>query len=115
MPPRQFSRFALSAEIPSNLDEEILILTERVPYRFRTLPDTIEHPVKYGDTLFTIAAFYYTGVVDRPAGLFWVIADFQPDPIHDPTLMITDRPVIFVPSSTVVLTEVFSEERREAV
>jgi hypothetical protein len=111
MPPRQFSRFALSAVVPSNVDERKLILTERVPYRFRVLPDTIEHPVTDGDTLYTIASRYYVAL-DRPAGLYWVIADFQPDPIHDPTLAI-DRAVIYVPSLNVVLTEVFNERRRE--
>jgi hypothetical protein len=48
----------------------------------------------------------------RPAGLWWVIADFQPDPVHDPTLSLEPGRVLVVPSIRTVQEEIFSETRR---
>ncbi len=111
MPPRQFSRFSLSGAINSGPNSADQILTERVPFRFVADPNTVQHSVVAGDSLFTIAARYY-GTLDRPAGLWWVIADFQPDPIHDPTLALEPGTTIFVPSLQLVQSEVFNEARR---
>jgi len=88
-----------------------LFLSERSRFLYRSLSDNIMHTVAAGESLFTIAARYYAAV-DRPAGLWWVIADFQPDPIFDPTLRIADGTVLVVPSLQTVLTLVFAEERR---
>jgi hypothetical protein len=110
MPPRRFSRFTFSAAL---LDEEgRLFLTEREPYRFRAFPDTRQHVVGEGDTLFSLAGRYFAPL-PRPAGLWWIIADFQPDPIHDPTLALDLGRMMFVPSVRVVTEEIFSESRRE--
>ena len=59
---------------------------------YRDLPDNRVHTVK-GDyeRLWHIAAKYFTPL-PRPAGLFWVIADFQPTPINDPTLKLEEGP-----------------------
>jgi hypothetical protein len=42
-----------------------------------------------------------------------VIADFQPDPIHDPTLELEPGRVLVIASLRTVLEEIFSESRRE--
>ncbi len=112
MPPRQISRFALSAVVPSNRNSEQLVLTERVRYGYVAHTDNIAHTVVEGDTLFTIAAKYFAPL-PRPAGLFWILADFQPNPIHDPTIALTPGSVMVIPSLRVVQTEIFSEARRE--
>lgn len=114
MPPRQLSRFALSTAIPSNVDPSKIILSERVPYRYTVEADTIQHVVDAGDSLFTLAARYYASL-KRPAGLFWVIADFQPEPIHDPTVALTPGALILVPSLRLVQQEIFNERRRVTV
>jgi hypothetical protein len=41
------------------------------------------------------------------------IADFQPDPVHDPTLSLDLGRVLFIPSVRVVTEEVFAEARRQ--
>lgn len=112
MPPRLYSRFSLSTVIPSNRDPDALILTERLPFRFRALPDNIQHPVVDGDTLTSLAARYFAPL-PRPAGLFWVIADYQPEPIHDPTLAPEPGSVVVIPPLRIVTAEVFAESRRE--
>jgi hypothetical protein len=89
-------------------------LTEREPYRFRQIQDTIKHIVKQGDTLFHLAARYYRSY-KRPAGLWWVIADFQPTPIVDPTLELQVGSTVFVPSIRTITEDVFDEARRQDV
>jgi hypothetical protein len=110
MPPRRFSRYTFTSGVLD--DEERLFLTEREPYRFRALSDNRQHIVKEGDTLFSLAGRYFAPL-PRPAGLWWVIADFQPDPIHDPTLSLEVGRVLVVPSIRTVVEEVFSEKRRQ--
>jgi hypothetical protein len=57
--------------------------TEREPFRFRAFPDNRQHVVQQGKTLFSLAGRYFAPL-PRASGLWWVIADFQPDPVHDP-------------------------------
>lgn len=109
MPPRRFSRFSFSAAILDDADR--LFLTEREPFRFRALPDTRQHVVQQGDTLFSLAGRYFAPL-PRPAGFWWILADFQPDPIHDPTMSLDLGRVLFVPSVRVITEEVFAETRR---
>lgn len=87
-------------------------LTLRVPFRFRALPDNVVHVVADGDTLYTIAGRYFQPL-ERPAGYWWAIADFQPHPIHDPTIALVSGSVIVVPSIRTLVTEILNEARRE--
>ena len=110
MPPRRFSRYTFSAAVLD--DDERLLLTDREPFRFRALPDNRQHVIKEGETLFSLAGRYFASL-PRPAGLWWVIADFQPDPIHDPTVALELGRVFVIPSVRTILEEVLSEKRRE--
>ncbi len=110
MPPRRFSRFSFSAAVLD--DDGRLFLTEREPFRFRSLPDNRQHVTQQGDTLFSLAGRYFAPL-PRPSGLWWVIADFQPEPIHDPTLALDLGRVMFIPSVRVITEEVFAEARRQ--
>jgi hypothetical protein len=110
MPPRRFSRFTFSAAVLD--DDERLFLTDREPFRFRALPDNRQHVVKEGDTLFSLAGRYFAPL-PRPSGLWWIIADFQPDPIHDPTISLEVGRVLLIPSLRTISEEVFSEKRRQ--
>ena len=109
MPPRRFSRYTFSSAILD--DDERLLLTDREPFRFRALPDNRQHVVKEGDTLFSLAGRYFAPL-PRPAGLWWIIADFQPDPVHDPTIALDVGRIVVVPSLRTVTEEVFAERRR---
>ncbi len=95
MPPQAFSRFEFTTAIRDRFGR--LFLTEREPIRFISLPDSRLHVVKQGDTLFSIADRFFRPK-PRPAGFWWVIADFQPDPIIDPTLALEVGRQIVVPS-----------------
>jgi nucleoid-associated protein YgaU len=112
MPPRRYSRHTFTQGIRLSADEqEPVFLTDRVTYAYRALADNRTHVVKDGDTLWNIAARYFRGL-PRPAGLWWVVADFQPDPIQDPTLRLETGRTLFVPSTRTLLEEILSERRR---
>jgi hypothetical protein len=110
MPPRRWSRYTFCS---ATLDDEgRLFLLDREPYRFQSFADNRQHVVQQGETLFSLAGRYFAPL-PRPAGLWWVIADFQPDPISDATLQLDLGRVLFVPSVRVVTEEIFSETRRQ--
>ena len=109
MPPRRFSRHTFT--IGRADAQGRLYLSDRKRFLYRSLPDNIEHTVKQGDTLWTLAGRYFASL-PRPAGLWWVIMDFQPDPIHDPTLELVPGTVLHIPSERTILEEIFSEKRR---
>lgn len=110
MPPQQFSRHFFTAGIKDA--EERLYLTDREPYRFKDLKDNRFHLVRVGDTLHTLADRFFAGVVSNPALLFWVLCDFQPEPIIDPTLTLTPGRTLAIPSIRTLTEEIFSEARR---
>jgi len=117
MPPRLLSRFQLSYGISANPytdpSGEVLILTEHVPYRYREFDDNRIHPISEGDNLWTLAERYFEGGHDNPSELYWVICDFQPDPIHDPTLDLEVGSTLVIPSLRTLLEEILVEKRRE--
>lgn len=112
MPPRERSRhiFTTGTRL-DDLGEEEFFLDEREPYRFAQRGDNRAHVVGAGDTLYTLAGRYFRGL-PRPAGLWWIIGDYQPQPIHDPTVQLPIGSIVVVPALRVVDEVIFSEERR---
>lgn len=108
-PPTRFSRhrFTLGVHDPEGRS----FLTERTPYGYRGLPDNRQHVVQEGDTLHSLAALYFAGV-ERPAGLWWAVADYQPEPVVDPTLALVPGSVVVVPSLQTLQTRILNEARR---
>jgi hypothetical protein len=109
MPPRLRSRHTFTLGVLDESDRTWL--TERVPYRFRVFADNRQHVVAQGDTLWTLAARYFRAL-PRPAGLWWIIADFQPEPIIDPTVRLRIGSVVVIPSVRTVIERIFDETRR---
>jgi len=108
MPPQTGSRFSFCLGV---LDEQgRRYLTEREPYRYRPLPDNRVHRVVDGDTLFDLAGRYFAPL-PRACGYWWAIADFQPDPIVDPTIALAAGAEVIVPSLR-VLTDVILAPHR---
>jgi len=81
------------------------------PYRFRALSDNVVHVVEEGETIWSVAGWHFRPH-PRAAGLWWAIADFQPNPIHDPTIALVAGSALILPSLRTVLTDVLGEQRR---
>jgi hypothetical protein len=97
---------------PRDLGTDVLMLTDRVPYTYRQLTDTIVHNVNGGETLWQLSGYYYRDAFQRPSGLWWVIADFQPESIFDPTIALIAGNSIFIPSVRTVKEKILDEARR---
>lgn len=112
MPPRIRSRhtYALGFE-DSEAAPGMTLLSEREPFSYRDFADNEEHVVVEGDTLWNLAARYFDAIPD-PSELWWIIADFQPDPIHDPTIRLANGSSLVIPSVRTVLEQIFNEKRR---
>jgi len=108
MPPRSGSRFGFCLGVLDEQDRRFL--TEREPYRYRVFANNRLHRVVEGETLFDLAGRYFAPL-PRACGFWWAIADFQPDPILDPTLSLEEGTTVVIPS-TRVLTDVILAERR---
>jgi hypothetical protein len=111
MPPQLFSRFQFCVGYIDPVTG-LLTLTDRDPYRFAPFSDNIQHAVKSGDTLFSIANRYYAAMKQAPQ-LWWVIADFQPEPILDPTIQLEIGRVLQIPSLQTLQTEIFASTRQQ--
>jgi len=109
-PPTRFSRHRFSRGLKD--DEGREYLTDRLVYGYRDLPDNVPHEVREGDTLWGLAARYFVGV-ENAALFWWVIADFQPEPISDPTLALVPGEVVVVPSVATLLTRILVENRKQ--
>ena len=113
MPPRRYSRHQFTAGITD--DEDRQLLTDRERFTYQPFPDNRVHVVAEGEDLYHIAGRYYASM-PRGCGLWWVIADFQPDPIHDPTLRLESGTELIIPSVRTVQEYVFDRRRaKEAV
>lgn len=111
MPPKAYSRHSFAWSYLMAADDERRFLVDREPFPYRERSDNQYHVVAAGDTLFSLAGRYYRGL-PRPNGLWWVIADFQPQPIRDPTIVLSEGTVLVIPSMRVVREEIFAEKRR---
>ena len=61
----------------------------------------VVHEIAPGDTLWNLAVQYFQGV-PYAATLWWAIADYQPEPILDPTITLTPGDLIVIPSPILV-------------
>ena len=107
--PRLFSRYSFCEQLKD--PDGRLYLSERVPFRYLRLPDNRSHLVQQGDTLFTLADRYFFPTPGA-AQLWWVIADFQPSPIADPTGQLAPGERLVIPSSETLRSRIFAETRR---
>jgi len=106
MPPRENSRNQFADGVVDSAD--CTWLTAVNPYRYRDFADNDPHTVKDGETLGGLAFAKY-----GDANLYFVIMDFQPEPLHDPTIALEAGSVLILPSSRTVFEEILSESRRD--
>lgn len=112
MPPRRYSRYQRSTAytIDDPKRGEIIYLEEPTPCGFVVRSDTRMHMVEAGDTWHNLAAKYFPSF-PRPEQLYFVIMDFQPVPVVDPTIPLATGTLVYVPSETFVTDWVFANQR----
>lgn len=103
--PRTGSRYA--ATIATEREDGVFVLDDRAPFRFHDRPDNRTHVVVHGDTLFHLAGRYFAPL-PRACGYWWVIAEFQPEPIVDPTLELEVGRELLIPSIRVLTDEILA-------
>jgi nucleoid-associated protein YgaU len=86
-------------------------LDEREPVRYRAATDNAFHTAQEGDTWWGLAQRYFPGYA-RASGLWWVICEYQPQPVVDPTLAIPAGTVVVIPPARLLRLEVFSDSQR---
>ena len=109
MPPRPGSRHSFCLGVRD--EQGRLFLTEREPYRYRDHADNRVHVVVQGDTLFDLAGRYFAPL-PRACGFWWAIADYQPNPIIDPTILLVPGRRLLIPSLRVLTDVILNETRR---
>ncbi len=111
MPPNRDSRYRFTTAYQDEGGR--LFLSEREPFGFRDRADNVQHVVRSGDTLDSVAATYFAPLANA-AQFWWVIGEYQPDPVLDPTVELAVGSVLVVPSLRVLQEEVLNETRRQA-
>ena len=109
MPPGEWSRYLFCWGLQDT--DGRVGLSEREPFPYQDLEDNRYYTVSEGDSLFSIAERAFPSF-PRPCGLFWVIADFQPEPIQDATVALEVGTELVIPSENTVRTLIFDERRR---
>ena len=109
MPPNSKSRHLWCLALTDEDGKRFLTTPE--PFGYVPYQDNRVHVVTSGDTLWSLASKYFSGMPSASL-LYWVIADFQPTPILDPTLQLSIGTTVFVPSINTVTNVIFSSARR---
>ena len=91
----EFSRYRLAELIRT--DDNYIRTSLRRRLEFSAGEDDIPHAVVVGDTLRSLAAQYFTEEFGG-SDLWWAIADYQPDVINDPTIVLNGGDIIVIPS-----------------
>jgi hypothetical protein len=89
-----------------------MMLSDREPFRFQPFPDTVVHTAQLGDTWHNLAFEYYDGIAEDSSDLYFVICDFQPTPVVDPTIPPQPGDLIYIPSAEVLISRIFSNARK---
>jgi len=109
MPPTANSRFLFCRGVTD--EEGNKYLTDREPYEYHSHSDNMVHMVVEGDSLFSLADKYFAPL-ERACGYWWVIAEYQPDPILDPSQKLEINRKLIIPSLRILTDTIFSENRR---
>jgi hypothetical protein len=110
MPPARLSRYSLSLALKDAQGRQFL--TDPEPFRYQDLPDNRHHTVVAGDALWTLSCRAFPNIKDGQH-LWPIVAWFQPQPIHDPTLELTPGRELVFPSERTVLETIFNASRSQ--
>lgn len=107
----EYSRYRYCTVLSAADSHETKYLDEREPFRFQDETDNRFYTAVDGDTWWGLCHKFFPSF-PRKAGLWWLLCEFQPEPVIDPTLAIQPGTQIVIPSERLVRTQVFNRERR---
>jgi hypothetical protein len=111
MSARGNSRYA-NAGVAKDAEGRTFIQQEDpVPYQPRF--DNVLHMVKEGETLELLADRFFGGLADS-ALLYWIVGQFQPEPIQDPTEALEGGTIMVIPSQDYVNSDVLARIQARA-
>jgi hypothetical protein len=87
-------------------------LTDIQPFLFEELTDTTPHVVVGEQRIEDVAAIHYQVYGEEAYLLGQVLAQFQPEPLFDPTVPLVAGSTVFVLSLRAIEERVFAESRR---
>ena len=90
-----------------------LILSKRIPFRYQKFGDNVVHTCLEGESVNDIAQIFYGKIYGHreARNMFWIICDFQPQPILDCTLTMEAGQKIIVPSPITIDVYIRDPER----
>lgn len=112
MPARRYSRHTFAAEFIDS--DRKRFLSDRVRFPYQDLADNITHVAREGDHWWYLASQFYASLSQSistafsPAQLWWIVADYQLPPVHDPTIPPVPGVTVFAPSLRTVETRIFN-------
>lgn len=110
MPMYEYSRYRYCTVLTDS-DGVTKYLDEREPFRFRDESDNRFYVAKEGDTWWGIAWRFFPSFPNKSL-LWWLICEYQPEPVVDPTIKIAAGTQIAVPSERLLRNYVFNRENR---
>lgn len=105
----QFSRYLYNLEYEDGNGAHWL--GEPEPFAYSNETDNRVHVAREGDTWWGLAYVYFPSF-PRAGGLWWILCDYQPEQVVDPTIAITPGRTLVIPSERVVRSKIFNPERR---
>ena len=112
MPPGIGSRHLQTLTVTRTTDGQAYLL-DREPIRYVDRADNKRIIAQQSDTWQSLAANYLEPL-PNPDNFYWVICDFQPDPIIDPTIQPTPGTIVYIPAPEYVLGNYWSPSREDA-
>jgi len=89
----------------------VKLLDEREPFRFRDESDNTFYTARAGDTWWGLAWKFFRSF-RNPSLLWFLLCEYQPTPVVDPTIAIVGGQQVVIPSERVLRNYVFSREQR---
>lgn len=111
MPPTGFSRHLLTISV-ARIEDGLEYLLDREPFRFVNRGDN-KRVIAAGTDTWHSLAFQHLAPIANAADLWWLIADFQPEPVVDPTILPVPGSTVYIPSTEFVLSTIFSENNAD--
>lgn len=96
----------------TRISDGLTFMLDREPLYFQPRSDNKRIVAEKGDTWWSLAAKHLSAL-RNPEQFFWVLCDYQPTPILDPTVDPTPGAIVFIPDEDFFMSTYFADSRRD--